>query len=254
MRRVVFNQKGGVGKTTITCNLAAISAARGKRTLVVDLDPQSNSTQYLLGENAFTLEKHLAGYFQDLFYSFFKTLTPEDCIHETPYPGLYLLPAHPDLDELKSKLDEKFNPLELRKTIDSIKGFDAVYIDTPPALNVYSRFALAAADTCLIPFDCDIFSKRALFILMDKITEIKKQYNPDLRLEGIIVNHFQNNANLPRQIVSELREDGLPVLNSYLTTSVKIRESHNRAIPVVFMDSQHKLSMQFQSLYDELNP
>ena len=95
MRRVVFNQKGGVGKTSIACNLAAISACNGIKTLLVDLDPQGNSTHYLMGENADNIQSTIVEYYHDILYSFFQSMKPESCIHTTPFEGLDILPSRP---------------------------------------------------------------------------------------------------------------------------------------------------------------
>ncbi|MCB1752027.1 MAG: AAA family ATPase, partial [Gammaproteobacteria bacterium] len=108
MRRVVFNQKGGVGKSTITCNLAAISAATGKRTLVIDLDPQGNSTRYLLGENPIDPKETLAGFFKDILTYSFHSRGAAGYIHQTPFENLALMPAHRELEEQQSKLESRY--------------------------------------------------------------------------------------------------------------------------------------------------
>src|SRR5689334_8635936 len=108
MRRVVFNQKGGVGKSTITCNLAAIHAQQGYKTLIIDLDPQCNSTHYLLGKNADELKLTLVEYFeQTLNFSLYTKRTAE-FIYHTPFENLDIMPAHPELGELQSKLESRY--------------------------------------------------------------------------------------------------------------------------------------------------
>jgi chromosome partitioning protein len=136
MRRVVFNQKGGVGKSTITCNLAAIGAHQGRRTLVVDLDPQGNSTQYLLGSSRTAATPTLAGFFDQVLN--FK-LNPRDSaefVIPTPFPGLDLMPSHPDLEDLQGKLESRYKIYKLREALERLgDDYDRIWIDTPPALN-----------------------------------------------------------------------------------------------------------------------
>ena len=165
MRRVVYNWKGGVGKSTIVCNLAAIATQEGKRVLLEDLDPQGNSTHYLLG---------------------------------------------------------------------------------------YTRSALIASERCLIPFDCDAFSRRALYTLLQQVREIISDHNPQLEVDGIVANQFQPRARLPRQLLEEMLAEELPVLETKLSSSIKIRESHQHCKPLVFMDPQHKMTLEFRNLYHEL--
>jgi len=253
MRRVVFNQKGGVGKSTITCNLAAISAQQGKRTLVVDLDPQGNSTQYLLGANGEDLEATLADFFDQTLNFKLNPRSTEDFIVATPFEGLHVMPSHPQLEELQSKLESRYKIYKLRDALEELaKDFDCVYIDTPPALNFFTRSALIAADACLIPFDCDEFSRKALYALLENVQEIKSDHNRNLQVEGIVVNQFQPRATLPQKVVQELIDEGLPVLQPYLSASVKIKESHEQAKPMVHLDPKHKLSQEFVALHDTL--
>ena len=94
--------------------------------------------------------------------------------------------------------------LKLRDALESLSGFEDIYLDTPPVLNFYSQSALIASDKCLIPFDCDSFSREALYTLMQSIAEIKADHNPKLEIEGIIVNQYQKQANLPQQMVEAL--------------------------------------------------
>jgi chromosome partitioning protein len=252
MRRVVFNQKGGVGKSTIVCNLAAISAERGARTLVVDLDPQGNSSQYLLGpENAANVQGITEFYDQMLSYSL-KSRMIAQFIHPTPYENLSILPSRHDLEALQTKLEAKHKIYKLRDALGKLDEYDIVYIDTPPAFNFFTLSALIAADRCLIPFDCDDFSRRALYQLLENVQEIQDDHNPELWVEGIVINQFQARANLPQRVVDELIEEGLPVLQSYLSASVRIRESHEQSMPMVHFDPRHKVTEEYVALFDEL--
>ncbi|MDS4014221.1 MAG: ParA family protein [Candidatus Accumulibacter sp.] len=252
MRRVVFNQKGGVGKSTIACNLAAVGAARGRKTLVLDLDSQANASRYLLGKSLAEQKKTLAEFFDDILgYRLFPEAI-EAFVVPTPFANLAVAPASSRLDELHGKLESRYKMYKLRESLDKLQGYDDIFIDTPPALNFFTRSALIAADTCLIPFDCDDFSRQALYALLDSVREIQGDHNRNLRVEGIVVNHYQARANLPGQLVEELRAEGLPILDAFLSASIRIRESHHQATPMVYLDEKHKLSREFTALYDLL--
>jgi chromosome partitioning protein len=256
MRRVVFNQKGGVGKSTITCNLAAIAAAQGRRTLVVDLDPQGNTSRYLLGATADAEHAEAsgaAGFFESTLKFSMRPPQTSDFIVATPWANLDLMPAGAALDELHGKLESRYKIYKLRDALQELDAdYDQIWIDTPPALNFYTRSALIAAQGCLIPFDCDDFSRRALYGLLESVGEIRADHNAELVVEGIVVNQFQSRATLPQRTVQELIDEGLPVLQPYLSASVKIKESHEQARPMIELDARHKLTLEFVALYEAL--
>lgn len=254
MKRVVFNQKGGVGKSSITTNLAAISAARGLRTLIVDLDPQCNSTQYLLGENAAHTQADIHGLFEQILTRQLKPASADEFVHETPYENLFLIPSSPEVGDLHAKLEAKHKIYKLRDALNRLDEYDAIYIDTPPAFNFFTLSALVAAERCLIPFDCDEFARQALYSLLDNVRETQLDHNEALQVEGIIVNQFQPRASLPQKIVAQLAEEQLPLLNTRISSSVKMRESHDESRPLIHLAPNHKLTKEFVALFDELHP
>ncbi|MDZ5604934.1 ParA family protein [Pseudomonas sp. RP23018S] len=252
MRRVVFNQKGGVGKSSIACNLAAVSAHEGYRTLLIDLDAQANSTQYLTGLTGDDIPTGIAEFFKQSLCSGMAKKNKVD-IYQTPFDNLHLITATAELADLQPKLEAKHKINKLRKLLDVLdEDYERIYIDTPPALNFYTVSALIAAHRVLIPFDCDSFSRQALYGLLAEIEELKEDHNPQLTVEGIVVNQFQSRASLPQQMLEELIAEGLPVLPVYLASSVKMRESHHANLPLIHLDPKHKLSQQFEALHDVL--
>ena len=252
---VVFNQKGGVGKSTITCNLAAISASQGLRTLVIDLDPQGNSTSYLLGSPAAQDQPTVADFFEHTLSYSFKHKPPTDFVIETPFENLQLMASSPALNELLVKLESRQKIFKLRDALQELgEIFDRIYIDTAPALNFYTRAALIGASGCLIPFDCDSFARQALYTLLENVQEIRADHNAGLQVEGIVVNQYQARANLPQRMVAELIAEGLPVLQPYLPSSVRIRESHEQSLPMIFLDPNHKITLALVELHDGLRP
>jgi chromosome partitioning protein len=267
--RVVFNKKGGVGKTTITCNLAAISASTGKKTLVIDIDPQANASKYLLNGSYERIRdegRTILDFFKgsldsgsifDLnpFFSHLAGSAPKAAtfVHPTPFENLYLIPSHPGLPDIETQLVNKHKIYKLKELVEKLTDFAEVYIDTPPAMNFYSRSALIAATRCLIPFDCDAFAVDAIYDVGGHIGDIQSDHNHQLAVEGIIVNHYKARAKYPQQVVNSLIEAGLPVLSSRISSSVKIGESHHASTPMVFFLPGHKLTGQYQALYREIS-
>ena len=253
MKRVIFNQKGGVGKSTIAVNLAAIAAHHGKRTLLIDIDPQCNSSRYVLGAATEGMTPTLGAYFEQMLsFSMFAKPAGE-YVHATPFDNLSIMLAHPELGDLQSKLESRHKIYKLRDTLRELeKEYEEIYVDTPPAYNFFTQSALIAADSCLIPFDCDDFSRQALYTLVNNVKEIKADHNAGLQIEGIVVNQFQPRALLPQRLVDQLKDEGLPVFDNKLSSSIRIRESHERNLPMIHLDRSHKLSQEFLALYQEL--
>jgi chromosome partitioning protein len=253
MIRVVFNQKGGVGKSSITTNLAAVSAAHGYRTLLLDLDSQCNTTQYVLGTGAEDPETSICQFFQQTLGFKSQRRKPADYVQQTAFENLFIVPGHPELADIQAKLESRHKIYKLRDLLQDLsEEFDRIYVDTPPAFNFYSLSALIAADKVLIPFDCDDFSRKALYTLIENLKETQSDHNEDLTLEGIVVNQYQHRASQPRRIVDELIAEGHPIFKSFLGSSVKMRESHETAEPLIYGSIAHKLTQQFIALFEEM--
>lgn len=252
MIRAVFNRKGGVGKSTLACNLAAAAAKAGRSALIVDLDPQANSTSYL-GHDAKDDVVGIAEFFQSVVEYAYRDMKPIDFVRATEFDNLALISSNVSLVDLEQKLESRHKIYKLKEFLEELsEEYEEIYLDTPPGLNFYTLSALIAADRCLIPFDCDAFSRDALYDLMESLDEIKEDHNDKLVIEGIIINQFQSRAKLPREIVDGIKKDGLPVLEPYISTSVKIRESHQQKKPLVFLDASHKVSKEIAELYSSL--
>lgn len=255
MKRVIFNQKGGVGKTSITCNLAAAFAKAGRKVLVIDLDSQANTTQYLLGSLAKEVTSTVADFFTStLSFKIFGDALKE-ALYKTAFDNLYVIPAERSLSELQPKLEGRYKIFKLRDAVDALikdLGVDDVFFDTPPALNFYSMSALMASDRVLIPFDCDAFSAEALKQVMEVIDEVASDHQPNLRAEGVVINHFQAQAKLPQEAIEALVGKGFNVLTPYLSSSIVMRESHQVHVPLVYLRPRHKLSEEFAALAEGL--
>lgn len=253
MKRVIFNRKGGVGKSTITCNLAAVAASKGKNILVVDLDPQANTTSYL-GHSGKDNVVGIAEFMESTISRNYREFTSEDYIRKTRFENLSLISASQSLVDLEAKLEAKHKIYKLRDFLNNLhEDFDEIYIDTPPALNFFTLSALIASDRCILPYDCDVFARDAMMDLMEELEEIIEDHNPELVIEGVVVNQFQARANLPQQAVDELKKAKFKLLKPYISSSVKVKESHATHTPLIYLDRKHKLTQQFIDLYKTLS-
>jgi chromosome partitioning protein len=253
MIRAVFNRKGGVGKSSITCNLAAVAAAQGKKALVVDLDPQANSTSYL-GHDGKDDVVGIAEYLESTIAFKYRDFSADDFVRPTEFENLFLVSSNVALVDLEQKLESRHKIYKMREFLQSLSSdYDEIFIDTPPALNFFSMSALIAADRVIIPFDCDAFSRDALIDLMLVLEEIREDHNESLTVEGILINQFQARAKLPQAAVDELIKSGLPIIKPYISSSVKMKESHASKKPLIYMAPKHKLSLEFIDLFTGLS-
>ncbi len=252
MKWVVFNQKGGVGKSTLCTNLATVGAIEGKKNLLIDLDAQGNSTFYAnceLPEKALTVAdmfKQVSGWFAD------KTKST-DYIHNSCHENLSVMPSSSSLSSIERDLETRYKMFKLRDALKSLESeFDDIWIDTPPNFNFYTKAALIAADAFIVPVDCDDFSVQAVTRLLDNVMEIKSDHNPDLAFVGVVINQFTSQANYPKALIASLQEMELPLFDTYINSAIKVKESHAEQRPIVLGYPKHKVSKQLTDLHAEI--
>ena len=141
---------------------------------------------------------------------------------------------------------------KLRELLLWLSEYDEIFLNTPPAWDFYTRSALIASERCLIPFDCDAFSRQVLYTLLQQVCEISLDHNQQLEVDGIAANQFQPRVRLPPQLLEEMLAEKLPALETKLSSSIKIRESHQHCKQLVFMNPQHKMTLGFRNLYYEM--
>jgi chromosome partitioning protein len=198
----VANQKGGVGKTTTTVNLAATLAEKGKKILAVDIDPQGNTTRGL-GIN----KKKVHSEGKTIYELILDQIEVGECILEDVYENLSVIPADVDLAGAEVELIGRENSSYiLKKVLTSIRDdYDFIIIDCPPSLSVLTVNALTAADSILVPIQCEFFALEGLSQLMYTINLIQKKLNPNLVIDGIVFTMFDARTNLSLQVVEELK-------------------------------------------------
>jgi len=256
MKLSVFNQKGGVGKTSIACNVAACLAEEGQRTLVVDLDAQANASHYLGFDYREGTSKTISDYFQGTLGLAIFSSGISEFIQSTSIRNLYVLPSDLRLGELQTKLEGRYKIFKLRDAIDAVmvrEEFDHVIFDCPPAMNFYSMSALMASDRVVIPFDCDAFAIAGLRGVMRSIEDVRDDHNPELKIAGVVVNQFIANAKQSKAALDQVRSLGLNIFEPYITTSVVMRESHDERLPSLASKPKHKLTESFVMIARMLN-
>lgn len=249
----VVNQKGGVGKTTSTVNIAAALGEKGKNVLLLDIDPQGNATSGLgiskRGLSASSCELLLgvngAG----------EKVTAADCIIKTEFKGLSIIPSSIDLAGTEVRLvDLPRREARLREAIAAVRNdFDFILIDCPPSLGLITLNALVAADTFLVPIQCEYFALEGLSQLMATVRQIKRLYNQYIELEGVLLTMYDSRLNLTNQVVAEVKKYfPKKIYRSPIPRSVRLSEAPSFGQPITVYDKRSKGCIAYMDVAAEI--
>ncbi|HUT83556.1 MAG TPA: AAA family ATPase [Thermodesulfobacteriota bacterium] len=229
----IANQKGGVGKTTTAVNLAASLSTLNKKTLLIDIDPQGNAASGL-GIKREEIK-------ENIYHFLIADLPLQNLVHQTALPFLEVIPSTLDLIgaeiELVSIPSREYRLREGLKKIE--EGYDYIIIDCPPSLGLLTINSLTAADTVLIPIQCEYYALEGLSQLLATIRLVKKNLNPDLRIEGILLTMFDRRNNLSHQVAADIKNNLAGKVNVYgviIPRSVRLAECPSFGKPILLYD------------------
>ncbi|TXH68201.1 MAG: ParA family protein [Thiothrix sp.] len=243
----VANQKGGVGKTTTSVNLAASLAAMQRKVLLIDMDPQGNAT------TGMGLEKH--NQLVSLNDVLLGKAHAQEILKFIPELKLSMLPGTPDLTVAEVELMQKDRrEYRLREVIEALREqFDFIFIDCPPSLNMLTVNALVAADSVLIPMQCEYFALEGLSALVNTIDEIKSTANPELKMMGLVRTMFDPRSNLARDVSDQLQNHFKDkVYNTSIPRNVRLAEAPSHGLPVLEYDKNSRGALAYLALAAEM--
>ena len=244
---VIANQKGGVGKTTTAINLSASLAESGKKVLLIDMDPQGNSTSGLgieKDEKEYTIYELLLG-----------ECSIEDCLSESICKDLIVVPSNINLAAVEIELigtDGK--EFILRDSVSSIKDkYDFILIDCPPSLNVLTINAMCTADTVLVPIQCEYYALEGLSQLMHTIELVKERLNPDLEIEGVVFTMYDARTNLSLEVVENVKGNlNQNIYKTIIPRNVRLAEAPSYGTPITKYDTKSTGAESYRMLAEEV--
>ena len=244
----IFNQKGGVGKTTTNINLAACLALKGKKVLILDIDPQGNTTSGI-GIS----KKTLQGSTYDILIE--SDVDPRDFIINTRVKGMDIIPASVELAGAEVELvAQKGREKRLKKAIDKIKdNYDYIFIDCPPSLGLLTINSLTAVDSVLIPIQCEFYALEGVTKLMESIKMMKSTLNPDLEIFGIVLTMYDKRTSLSKQVADEVRNYfEKKVFKTVIPRNVRLSEAPSYGESIFEYDKLSKGAQAYRDLAKEV--